>query len=129
NAATNTAISVFEVGVPHDNKKVIFYNLKDDGFVLSKSKGRTNAYGKWDKIRNELLDKLFNPHKQENLIELNKSTYFLEHEVFENSEWVIQEYAKTDYDNLSYKDFVKTIKDFIVYRVKKELDIINIDLN
>ena len=49
NASTNTAIAVFKVNEPHKDKEVIFYDLKDDGYVLSKSKGRTNAYGKWEK--------------------------------------------------------------------------------
>lgn len=45
------------------------------------------------------------------------------------AEWVIQEYAKTDYSKLSTKSFVETIKDFIVYRVKRDLNLISVDVN
>jgi type I restriction-modification system DNA methylase subunit len=37
NASTHTAIAIFETYLPHNNSEVIFYDLKDDGFVLSKS--------------------------------------------------------------------------------------------
>lgn len=129
NASTNTAISVFEVGVPHENKEVVFYDLQDDGFVLSKSKGRTNAYGNWKNIKEEMLNRLFEPYNPNYRSELEKNTFFLTHTVSEGSEWVIQEYAKTDYSKLSTKHFIDTIKDFIVYKVKMELDLISADIN
>lgn len=37
NAATNTAIAVFETNKPHGNQKVVFYDLKDDVMTMSLS--------------------------------------------------------------------------------------------
>lgn len=39
NAGTYTALAVFETNLPHDyDKEVAFYDLDDDGFVLTKIK-------------------------------------------------------------------------------------------
>lgn len=129
NASTNTAIAVFKVNEPHKNKEVIFYDLKDDGYVLSKSKGRTNAYGKWGKKKEDLLDALFNPSESKYLEDLEKKTYFLKTKISKNDEWVIQEYAKTDYSRLTSKSFIEVIKNYIVYKTKKEFDLINKSIN
>ena len=60
NASTHTAIAVFETNRPHNmkNDKVVFYDLKDDGFVLSKNKGRTDVLNKWNKIKIDMLKKI-----------------------------------------------------------------------
>ena len=41
NASTHTAVAVFETNRSFDykNDEVVFYDLRDDGFVLSKNKG------------------------------------------------------------------------------------------
>lgn len=127
NASINTAIAVFEVGKPQANQEVIFYDLKEDGFVLSKSKGRTNAYGKWDKIKSEMLERLF--HSENYCDELEQKTVFLKTQISKNAEWVIQEYAKTDYSQLSSENFINAIKNYAVYKVKKELDLIVENIN
>jgi type I restriction-modification system DNA methylase subunit len=40
NAMTNTAVAVFETNraFDYENDEVLFYDLKEDGFVLSKNK-------------------------------------------------------------------------------------------
>lgn len=129
NASTNTAISVFQVGKPQKKQEVVFYDLKDDGFVLSKSKGRTNAYGKWDTIKEEMLSRLFNPDSDSYKHELQDRKVFLTEQVTGSSEWVIQEYANTDYSRLGTKDFIEKIKDYVVYRVKRESNLIGKDIN
>lgn len=56
NAATNTAIAVFETKIPHNGKDVLFCELKDDGLVLSKNRGRTDLLNKWETKKKYLLD-------------------------------------------------------------------------
>jgi type I restriction enzyme M protein len=97
NASTHTAIAVFETHQPHNNKKVIFYNLTDDGFVLSKNKGRTDVLNKWNSIKKDLLQKINTPEKFQNNISLVKTS------VFENDEWIIQAHSKIDYTKLTTK--------------------------
>lgn len=129
NASTNTAIAVFKVGEAQENNEVIFYDLKDDGFVLSKSKGRTNAYGKWDLIKTDMLNVLLDPVAEQSKKLFEEKHIAVKTTIKNNTEWVIQEYAKTDYSKLSSKHFIDTIKDYLVYKAKKDLDLISGNLN
>lgn len=118
NAATHTAIVVFETNKPHNNHEVIFYNLKDDGFVLSKNKGRTDLFNRWNTIKKELLNKINNVEKyQDNLIILKKKIKGLE-------EWLIQAHSETDYSKLSQKDFERKIKEQVIFNLKCSLNLL-----
>jgi len=124
NASTHTAITVFEANKPHDyNKDVIMYNLKDDGFVLSKSKGRTNLYNKWDDIKADLLKKLNDPTPYVDNIDLVKTA------IKSGDEWLIQAHSQTDYSNLNEDDFLRSIKENMAFQVKKDMDLIDKDIN
>ena len=122
NANTHTEIAIFETGNPHNNKEVIFYNLEYDGFVLSKNKGRTDKYNKWDSIKDNLIQKLKNPegYNDKNLLKTR---------INPDDEWVIYDYIETDYENLSENDFIHSIKDNIVFNIKKDLEILEDDLD
>jgi type I restriction enzyme M protein len=123
NASTNTAIAVFETRCPHDNKEVIFYNLKDDGFVLSKNKGRTDAYNKWGKIKEDLLHKIKNPEKYIDEINLVKT------KISPVDEWILQAHCKSDYSDLTESNFINSIKEYVIFNTKKNLNLLNLDLN
>jgi len=118
NASTHTAIAVFETNNPHNNKKVIFYDLKEDGFVLSKNKGRTDVYNKWNNIKKDLLNKLKNPRKYNDEIKLVYKP------INENDEWIIQAHMKIDYKSFHKNDFIKKIKEYIIFSIKKEFNFI-----
>lgn len=122
NASTHTAIAVFETHNPHQNKEVIFYDLKDDGFVLSKNKGRTDKYNKWELIQEDLLKKLKYPdeYPDKNLLKTR---------IDKGDEWVIYDYIETDYDNLSESDFIHSIKDNIIFNLKKDLNLLEEDID
>lgn len=123
NAATHTAVAVFETNIPHGNNEVGFYDMSDDGFVLFKKRGRENALNKWEPIRNKMLSKLKDPdEKGDNLT-------FLRTEISDNSEWIIQAHANTNYGELSEQDFVRSIKEYIIFRTKLKLDILDKDVN
>lgn len=119
NASTHTAIAVFETHLPHSNAKVIFYDLKDDGFVLSKNKGRTDVYNKWGERKNNLLTKLKNPQKYSNNTNLVYKT------IKKNNEWILQAHQKTNYSNINDDDFIKSIKEYIVFTTKLNLGILD----
>ena len=124
NAMTHTAIAVFETNTPHNqNGKVIFYDLKDDGFVLSKNKGRTDRSNKWKNIKKDLFSKIKNPTQYEDNINLVYKS------VTGKDEWIIQAHSKTDYSNLSEEDFLKNIREYVVFRTKKDLDLLNKDID
>ena len=122
NASSHTAIAVFETNNPHNNKEVVFYDLKDDGFVLSKNKGRTDKYNKWNSIEQDIIDKLKHPESYDD-------KNLLKTRIKENDEWVIYDYIETDYENLSENDFVHSIKDNIVFNVKKDMNLLDEDID
>ena len=123
NASTHTAIAVFKTKTPHEDKDVLFYDLKDDGFVLSKQKGRTDVLNKWEKIKSTLLKNLDEPVN--NIDDIN----FVKAKIKENDEWVIQAHSKTDYSKLKEEDFLLTVKEQIIFKVKKDLNLLDKDLN
>lgn len=55
---------------PHNNRKVVFCDLKENGFVLSKNKERTDVLNKWVSIKKELLKKMKNPKEDEDFIKI-----------------------------------------------------------
>ncbi|MFH1551756.1 MAG: N-6 DNA methylase [bacterium] len=123
NASTHTAIAVFETNKPHNNNKVVFYDLKEDGFMLSKNKGRTDALNKWGDIKKETLKKINNPNQYNDSIDL------IYKKIKDNDEWVIQAHSKINYSDLSQKDFIDTIKRHIIFSIKRDLNLLdkNID--
>jgi len=123
NASTHTAIAVFETNLPHDNKKVIFYDLNDDGFVLSKNKGRTDVFNKWNDIKKDFLQKLEEPTKYNDNINLVYKN------IDDNDEWILQAHMKTDYSHLTDNDFIKSIKEYTVFSTKLKLNLIDKDID
>jgi type I restriction enzyme M protein len=123
NAATHTAIAVFETNLPHQHKEVIFYDLFDDGFVLSKNKGRTDVYNKWKNIEKDLLTKINTPK------EFIDHTTLLTKKIKKEDEWIIQAHKKTDYSKLSDDDFKKTVKQYVIFDTKLKFNLLfkNID--
>jgi len=123
NASTHTAIAVFETNRPHNNSKVVFYDLKDDGFILSKNKGRTDVLNKWNGIKKETLNKIKNPKQNEDFVTL------VYKEIKGKDEWIIQAHSKTNYDNLSEKTFEKSIKEYVIFSTKLKLNLIDKDID
>ncbi|WP_017193784.1 N-6 DNA methylase [Vaccinium witches'-broom phytoplasma] len=121
NASTHTAISIFKTNIPHNNKEVDFYNLEDDGLVLFKNKGRIDRFNKWDRIETKMLNDL----SRKNYNDIN----CLSHVIKKNHEWTLFAYSKVDYSKLNRNDFILTLKKYIVFQVKKVLNIFNENLD
>ena len=121
NASTHTAIAVFETHRPFDYKKdkVVFYDLKDDGFVLSKNKGRTDVYDKWNEIEKDLIKTINGKGKKEDNITYIKTL------IKPGDEWNIYAHSETDYSTLCEEDFLKSIKDYMVFKAKNDLGLID----
>lgn len=123
NASTHTAIAVFETNLPHDDKEVVFYELNDDGFVLSKSKGRTDIYNKWQSKKKTLFEKLNNPDKFKDEIHLVYKS------INSTDEWILQAHKKNDFSLLTEKNFISTIKKNIIFNIKNELNLLFTDID
>ena len=123
NAATNTAIAVFETNKPHGEQPVVFYDLQDDGLVLSKAKGRTDSYNKWGRIKQCMLQKIFDPDQYVDDLTLVKT------KIKENDEWLIQAHCKTDYSHLIEASFSSAIREYMVFSAKQEMDLLETKLD
>ncbi len=123
NASTHTAIAVFETNrsFDYENDEVTFYDLRDDGFVLAKTKGRTDVYGRWTSIENDLLNAL-KPTSIPNDITLVRT------KIKPKDEWTIYAHSKTDYSTLCEKDFINSISDYMIFQAKKDLGILENNL-
>jgi type I restriction-modification system DNA methylase subunit len=123
NASTHTAVAVFETHRKFDytNDEVTFYNLRDDGFVLAKNKGRTDIYGRWSNIEKQLLDALKTTSTPDDIT-------LVRTKINKKDEWTIYAHSKTDYSTLCEEDFIKSISDYMIFQAKKDLDILDVDL-
>ena len=124
NASTSTAIAVFETHSPHDfkNSQVVFYDLKDDGFILSKNKGRTDIYNRWNVIEKNMLDELFHGNKSDN-ITISRGT------IKKDDEWNIYAHSEVDYSHLNYNFFCKTLNDYLIFQIKKENNLLDSNIS
>lgn len=121
NAATNTAIAVFETNTPQLDNAVLMCELADDGFVLSKNRGRTDILGLWKEKETRLLD-IVKGNIPANGINI------IRQQVKNNDEWILQAHSNTDYDLLSNSSFEKCIKEYVVFTMKDRLNIVDADI-
>ena len=110
-----TCIMVFKAYEPHPPTYETFFGyFKDDGFELEKTKttARLDTKGLWAGIRGKWL-KLFLNRRPEAGVSVLKS-------VKASDEWCAEAYMETDYLKLTEDDFVRTIKDYVVYEFLQE---------
>jgi type I restriction enzyme M protein len=104
-----TAIVVFRAHIPHSqNKETYFGYWKNDGFEKRKHKGRIDAYDKWTTIKTKWLDSYENRKSIDGLSVTKKVTA--------KDEWCAEAYMITDYSKLSEADFLKTMKEYILFQ-------------
>ena len=117
NAATNTAIAVFETNIPQGNKEVLFCEMKDDGLVMEKNKGRTDLLGKWEIKKKELIDKL------EGRVYID-GINIVKCPIHNYDEWILQAHSKVDYSLLNREFFIRNIKSYVVFSMKDKLNLL-----
>lgn len=70
--SVNTSIFGFTKSKHLPGKKVIFYNMLDDGLVSVQHKGRVDKYGRWENIKKKLIDRIINNNEEPGSYELRK---------------------------------------------------------
>ena len=120
NASTHTAIAVFETNRAFDykNDDVIFYDLREDGFELAKNKGRTDIYNKWNDIEKNMLADIKGTGKKPDGIT------FVKTKINPKDEWTIYAHSKTDYTTLCEQDFINSVGEYCLFKLKKYFDIL-----
>jgi hypothetical protein len=108
NAGVVSCIMVFTAHKPHNtNKEVYFGYYKDDGFVKRKNLGRVDYFNKWEKIKRKWVENFLNK-KQEVGFSICRKIDF-------NSEWSVENYLKTNFENFQKKIFEKTLHDYTTF--------------
>ena len=118
NASTHTAIAVFETQNPHLDKEVILYNMSEDGFVLSKGRGRTDVFNKWSTFKHTLLNTLKEPNKYCDRINCIKLP------IKKNDEWILEAHCDTNYNLINNLLFEKAILQFKIFDAKLKMGVL-----
>ncbi len=104
-----TCIMVFEAHKPHsDNTKTWFGYWKNDGFIKVRPYGRIDYYEAYkEEIKKHWLDTYFNKKEIGGFSILQKVKY--------DSEWLVEPYIKTIFENLKDEDFIKSLKNYSIF--------------
>lgn len=106
NVGVISCIMVFTAHKPHQPTKESYFGFwKDDGFVKRKTKGRYDAFNKWQGIKGTWINSYINKKSIPGLSVMKA--------VKAEDEWCAEAYLETDYSKLSKEDFLKTLKSFV----------------
>lgn len=106
---TVTCIVVLKTHQPHpEDYETYFGYYKDDGFIKQKPMGRGDYLNKWGDIKKEWLYNFWNRKEVAGLS--------VKKHVTAEDEWCCEAYMETDYSTITEEDFVKTIKDFVIFQ-------------
>lgn len=109
NVGTVTCVVVVKAHQPHPaNYETYFGYCKDDGFIKRKPMGRGDYLNKWDGIKKQWV---YNFRNRKEI-----AGHSVKRCVTAEDEWCAEAYMETDYSNITKDDFVKTIKEFVVFQ-------------
>ncbi|HWH16506.1 MAG TPA: N-6 DNA methylase [Candidatus Paceibacterota bacterium] len=112
--AVVSCVMIFTAHKPHPiNKEVYFGFYKEDGFIKRKNKGRVDAFGRWESIKDEWLT-LYRNRKERPGLSVNKV-------VSPEDEWCAEAYMDTDYSVLDDKAFESGILKYSSYLFQNRL--------
>lgn len=103
-----TSVMVFKANEKNTGKKTWFGYFKNDGFEKRKQRGRIDARGHWNNIRDKWISAYHNFDEVAGLS--------VKKEVTGKDEWCAEAYMETDYFTLCDTDFEKKMKDFIAFK-------------
>jgi type I restriction enzyme M protein len=103
-----SCVIIFTAHRPHPNHKETYFGYyKDDGFVKRKNKGRIDAYGKWQEIKDKWLANFENRK--------NEAGFSVNQIITADMEWAAEAYMETDYSNLKDENFEDTILNYVTF--------------
>jgi type I restriction-modification system DNA methylase subunit len=109
NVGTVTCVIVLKTHQPHPKDFETFFGyFKNDGFVKRKKSGRSDYLGKWGAIKKTWLT-IYGNKKEVAGLSVKKH-------VDADDEWCAEAYMETDYSTLKKEDFVKTVKEFVLFQ-------------
>lgn len=102
-------IMVFEANKSNAGRKTWFGYFKDDGFEKRKGLGRIDVRNRYAEIKEKWLEAYRNLEEVPGLS--------VRHEVSARDEWCAEAYMETDYKQLSEKNFIETIRNYLAFLV------------
>ncbi len=108
-----TCIMVFTAHKPHNSNprhKTWFGYWRDDGFIKTKHQGRIDSLNRWEEVEEKWLSAYAN---RDEILGLS-----VKHKVTAKDEWCAEAYMETDYSSLTEQDFMKYVKDYILFSVQ-----------
>lgn len=121
-AGVQTAIYVFEVGVPHDKKQdVKFIDFSNDGYTRQNRKKSSqdvnlkntdNANERYEEVLNLVL------YGKKNLHYLTEDEYIEDTISLEGDDWTFSQHKKID-TTPTESDFRKTVADYLAWKVSQ----------
>jgi 16S rRNA G966 N2-methylase RsmD len=109
NVGTVTCVIVLKTHQKHPQDFETFFGyFKNDGFIKRKKGGRSDYLGKWESIKKTWLTSYWNKREIAGLS--------IKKHVDAEDEWCAEAYLETDYSDLKKEDFVKTLKEFVLFQ-------------
>jgi hypothetical protein len=108
---TVTCIMIWIAGKPHStsDRKTWFGYWKDDGFVKTKHKGRTDIDNSWPSVR----DNWVRMYRNREVV----AGESVSQTVSATDEWCAEAYMETDYSTLSQADYENVVKKFLMFNL------------
>ncbi|WP_158991811.1 class I SAM-dependent DNA methyltransferase [Mucilaginibacter sp. L196] len=110
-----TVVMVLTAHKPHPkNKETYFGYWKNDGFIKRKNRGRIDFFNSWSAIKENWLNSYIN-RKEIPGLSVKKVVTPLD-------EWCAEAYMETDYNKISPKDFINSVKKFVLFKKLNDID-------
>jgi len=107
-------VMIFTAHKPHPAQKETYFGYyKDDGFVKRKNRGRIDATGKWETIKEKWVSYYINK-KTEVGFSVNKR-------ITADMEWLAEAYMETDYSLLTDADFEDSVLKYTTFLLSNNL--------
>jgi type I restriction enzyme M protein len=106
---TVTCVIVLKAHQTHPKDYETYFGYcKDDGFIKRKPMGRGDYLNKWDDIKNQWIYNFINKKEI--------TGHSIKRYVTAEDEWCVEAYMETDYSKITKEDFVKTMKEFVLFQ-------------
>ena len=105
-----TIVMLFRAHTPHEDNSFFGY-MKDDGFEITRTNGRQDTMGKWNGIKEQMLN-LYKEYKDEAGVSAVQN-------VGATDEWCCEAYMKTDYSGITPDMFKKEMMSYVLFNLKE----------
>lgn len=103
-----SCVMVFTAHKPHPKSKETYFGYyKDDGFEKRKNKGRIDVFGKWESTKEKWVS-YFRNGKVE-------AGFSVKQVISADDEWCAEAFMETDYSKISQDDFLKNVKEYVLF--------------